>query len=667
LYSLHCFLHNGKDLKPRRLSSLHYVIALPPASLPKPFFMTTPPSPSPPPPPPPPPPKPPSALPPLPPPPRPPTVSSSSAKCFNSVCSENKSRKAWRLRSGELAELCDRCFAAYEEGRFCDTFHLDSPGWSFCESCRKRVHCGCIVSVSTFTLLDVGGIECMTCSRKNGVTSSPASAWVPSHYHGYIADRGKDTSAKKLNHLAGSGPVPWKQAPSLFNSSITQTVAHKLSATERLSSAYLEKGKIDNSINGNLKLSSGVKIENGCPGPSSVERQSSSINETNGKPGCPMIPMQVTTSLPHVKQLPVSQNGGGYPPVEPRPRGRPRGKTQVLTKYMPRLTNEEVARISGHPTATVTPLFEKMLSASDAGRIGRLVLPKKCAEAYFPEIPKPEGLPLKIYDSTGKEWVFQFRYWPNNNSRMYVLEGVTPCIQSLCLQAGDIVTFSRLDPGGKLVMGYRKAFNTNSPPYVANAQNSESSKPPPGALLSEEARNLYPIEGYHRPWCKADKSDYIATEALAGNGANPSAGDKRNNNNGVLGSKSKRLKLESEDMIQLQLTWDEAQGLLRPPPEHPSPRVVAIDGFEFEEFEDAPVLGKPTIVATDKAGHRFQWTQCEDCLKWRKIPLGALLPVQWTCSRNLWDLERASCLADQEPLGELLKDLVPPKSLGINH
>ena len=26
------------------------------------------------------------------------------------------------------------------------------------------------------------------------------------------------------------------------------------------------------------------------------------------------------------------------------------------------------------------PLFEKMLSASDAGRIGRLVLPKACAE-----------------------------------------------------------------------------------------------------------------------------------------------------------------------------------------------------------------------------------------------------------------------------------------------
>ncbi|RRT50830.1 hypothetical protein B296_00049767 [Ensete ventricosum] len=133
--------------------------------------------------------------------------------------------------------------------------------------------------------------------------------------------------------------------------------------------------------------------------------------------------------------------------------------------------------------SVITPLFEKMLSASDAGRIGRLVLPKKCAEvslprviwtsvakqAYFPTISQPEGLPLKVQDASGKDWVFQFRYWPNNNSRMYVLEGVTPCIQAMQLQAGDTapnlsvlccfvaVTFSRIDPEGKLIMGFRKA------------------------------------------------------------------------------------------------------------------------------------------------------------------------------------------------------------------
>lgn len=58
-------------------------------------------------------------------------------------------------------------------------------------------------------------------------------------------------------------------------------------------------------------------------------------------------------------------------------------------------------------------------------------------QAYFPSISQPEGVPLKIQDAKGKDWVFQFRFWPNNNSRMYVLEGVTPCIQSMQLQAGD--------------------------------------------------------------------------------------------------------------------------------------------------------------------------------------------------------------------------------------
>ncbi|PKI43639.1 hypothetical protein CRG98_035964 [Punica granatum] len=121
-----------------------------------------------------------------------------------------------------------------------------------------------------------------------------------------------------------------------------------------------------------------------------------------------------------------------------RPRGDVRGKNQLLPRYWPRITDQELQQISGDSNSVITPLFEKMLSASDAGKVGRLVLPKKCAEAYFPPISQPEGLPLKVQDAKGSEWTFQFRFWPNNNSRMYVLEGVTPCIQSMQLQAGDI-------------------------------------------------------------------------------------------------------------------------------------------------------------------------------------------------------------------------------------
>lgn len=30
----------------------------------------------------------------------------------------------------------------------------------------QRIHCGCVVSAPAFTLLDAGGIECLTCARK---------------------------------------------------------------------------------------------------------------------------------------------------------------------------------------------------------------------------------------------------------------------------------------------------------------------------------------------------------------------------------------------------------------------------------------------------------------------------------------------------------------------
>lgn len=80
-------------------------------------------------------------------------------------------------------------------------------------------------------------------------------------------------------------------------------------------------------------------------------------------------------------------------------------------------------------------------------------------------------------------------------------------------------------------------------------------------------------------WSKVDKSGYIAKEVL---GAKTLMSRKRKSS--TLGSKSKRLRIENEDMMELKLTWEEAQGLLRPPPNH-VPSVVVIEGFEFEEYE----------------------------------------------------------------------------------
>lgn len=42
--------------------------------------------------------------------------------------------------------------------------------------------------------------------------------------------------------------------------------------------------------------------------------------------------------------------------------------------------------------------------------------------------------------------------------------------------------------------------------------------------------------------------------------------------------------MHSEDAIELRITWEEAQELLRPPPSA-KPTIVMVDNHEFEEYD----------------------------------------------------------------------------------
>uniref|UniRef100_A0A1D1YYL3 B3 domain-containing protein Os07g0563300 n=1 Tax=Anthurium amnicola TaxID=1678845 RepID=A0A1D1YYL3_9ARAE len=689
--------------------------------------------------------------------------------CFNSQCKERIAeppppprRRGWRLRSGELADLCDRCSAAYEQGRFCETFHSDGDGWRKCESCGKRVHCGCIVSVATFMLLDVGGIECIACGRKNCI-KAPNHVWQSSSLFPLGPERLKDVSGKSWSQLTASSPVPgqWRQASNLWNTSIQSELQQRLSyefdrpngsdrlipgprLPDRLAS-HLNRAQLDRLSTGNGPLVSppafnelhregcvvGLQDSSHLVGeadptatsevnvPDTSMRTSAGINfrplpNSSGNMSItsivkddlpvPVIGLaapspppndsndlardssaesqQQTHSSPLSKDskqnFPNAHNAAGASGEAQsqgrngRPRPEARGRNQLLPRYWPRITDQELQQISGDSNSVITPLFEKMLSASDAGRIGRLVLPKKCAEAYFPAISQPEGLPLKVQDVKGKEWVFQFRFWPNNNSRMYVLEGVTPCIQSMKLQAGDIVTFSRMDPEGKLVMGFRKASNVSSEQDIKGAK-SGNGYPTTKEVSNRNGRPGESIMTLHPRALKGnlestnvcvpsdqvmlpivDRSGFIQKEKTGSKTSMLSTKRKGS----TLGSKNKRLRIENEDSIELKLTWEEAQELLRPPPNH-KPSIVVIEGHEFEEYEEAPVLGKPAIFTVNEAGKKNQWAQCEDCSKWRKLPVNALLPPRWTCSANSWDSQRSSCFSAQEITTQELADILP--------
>ncbi|MED6182428.1 hypothetical protein PIB30_028289 [Stylosanthes scabra] len=151
-------------------------------------------------------------------------------------------------------------------------FHSNASGWRTCETCRKRIHCGCIVSSDTFMLLDPGGIECLACAKKHMALPSNSQWQQTFSLQNHLPERLRDIPGKNWSQLAGSGPVPWKQAPSLFNSASSSDLLpdvpslvelpnniEKRYVIERLPASTVEKKNEDLSgisVNWSVKLGS---------------------------------------------------------------------------------------------------------------------------------------------------------------------------------------------------------------------------------------------------------------------------------------------------------------------------------------------------------------------------------------------------------------------------
>ncbi|KAJ4832568.1 hypothetical protein Tsubulata_000142 [Turnera subulata] len=648
------------------------------------------------------------------------TTTTTTKTCMNSLCGASTSsewRKGWALRSGEFANLCDKCGSAYEQSIFCEVFHSKDSGWRECNSCGKRLHCGCIVSRSLLELLDGGGgVSCTSCSKNavtgdeksNGLDTSnvdengdPQSAAGDSRLDierkpiqlGISAEGFGTRNLLQLEHDQANGsfrqmkqgdtshPIGDVGSTSFQNFNQASYGLSQAAKPEIYKATIATRDLYESLAQTNLSITLGSPIGNQNPFPGTIfderlqNKASSQLQQgSRSRHLLPKPPKSALATGLEANPGMVSQLRVARPPAEGR------GRNQLLPRYWPRITDQELQQISGDSNSTIVPLFEKVLSASDAGRIGRLVLPKACAEAYFPPISQPEGLPLRIQDVKGKEWVFQFRFWPNNNSRMYVLEGVTPCIQSMKLQAGDTVTFSRMDPEGKLVMGFRKASNSMA------AQDAQPSAIPNGPHSSESffsgvfenlpvisgysgliqslkggcadpqltalSKHLHPVSG-DISWHNSDKLEERNREGLL----LPSllTPDRKRTRN--IGSKSKRLLIDSLDALELKLTWEEAQDLLRPAPTT-KPSIVTIEDHDFEEYEEPPVFGKRSIFIARSIGGQEQWAQCDACSKWRKLPLDVLLPAKWTCSENAWDQNRCSCSAPDELTPSELENLL---------
>ncbi|KAL2529252.1 B3 domain-containing transcription factor FUS3-like [Forsythia ovata] len=102
-------------------------------------------------------------------------------------------------------------------------------------------------------------------------------------------------------------------------------------------------------------------------------------------------------------------------------------------------------------------LFGKVLKNSDVSSLRRMVIPKKSAENNLPPLEFKEGIQISMHDMDGiHQWEFKFRFWPNNSSRMYVLENTGDFVSTHGLQAGDSIVVYRCMESEQLVIEARR-------------------------------------------------------------------------------------------------------------------------------------------------------------------------------------------------------------------
>ncbi|CAM6094903.1 unnamed protein product [Calypogeia fissa] len=103
-------------------------------------------------------------------------------------------------------------------------------------------------------------------------------------------------------------------------------------------------------------------------------------------------------------------------------------------------------------------LLMKVLRPSDVGNLGRIVLPKKDAESHLPWLCAREGIQFACEDyDTGELMTLRYRFWPNNKSRMYLLENTGDFIKKHRLQESDRMLMYRNQQQGTYIIRARKA------------------------------------------------------------------------------------------------------------------------------------------------------------------------------------------------------------------
>ncbi|XP_026440604.1 AP2/ERF and B3 domain-containing transcription factor At1g50680-like [Papaver somniferum] len=124
-------------------------------------------------------------------------------------------------------------------------------------------------------------------------------------------------------------------------------------------------------------------------------------------------------------------------------------------------------------------LFQKELTPSDVSKLNRLVINRRFAEKYFPEVSKEEKHPgviediqLSFFDREMKRWTFRYCYWRSSQSYVFT-RGWNRFLKDKKLEAKDMVTFYKCQKEQKAFYMIDVAHNgaeSNGGTYAAGSR-----------------------------------------------------------------------------------------------------------------------------------------------------------------------------------------------------
>jgi hypothetical protein len=148
----------------------------------------------------------------------------------------------------------------------------------------------------------------------------------------------------------------------------------------------------------------------------------------------------------------------------------------------------------GRNMEQLTVLLHKELRPSDVGNLGRIILPKKEAEQHMPFLAMRGGVSIQMEDfDSGHTWNLRYRFWPNNKSRMYLLENTGEFVRSHRLVEGDQLILYRSHQEGYVLRGKKKKsqrLDVSEPVQVKFAHSSAKGSPSEEATSPKENNGL---------------------------------------------------------------------------------------------------------------------------------------------------------------------------------